>query len=116
MSNTLPGAKPSPRVTEGRLYWYEGDTFAMDILLDLTDQDGEPLDIGAGDTLTLTFYNHAGKPVHSVTYSSITGNKVTLTVDETVSGKFAKGEYTYDARYIHGDKTTVARGNGLRVE
>ena len=54
MSN-LPNAEQSPRVVNGVIKWYEGDTFTMDLGLGLTDQDGEAVTLNAADTVKVTF-------------------------------------------------------------
>ena len=45
----LPGAKPSPRIAGGVLRWYAGDTFSVTLALELRDQDGDPVTVGACD-------------------------------------------------------------------
>jgi hypothetical protein len=51
----LPGAKPSPRIAGGVLRWYAGDTFSVTLALELRDQDGDPVTVGASDSLTVSF-------------------------------------------------------------
>ena len=116
MSQILTNARPSPRVEQGRLWWYEGDTFKLDILLQLKDQDGETLTAAEEDSVEFTFRDGCGRMVYTVTFTGLTDNRVTLTVDSAVTGQFPRGEYTYDVRYLHGDRTTLARDNRLRVE
>ena len=87
----LPAARPSPRVAGGVLRWYAGDTFKVTLRLELQDQDGEAVTVGAGNCVTLVF-------------------------DETVNAKFPQGAYRYDILYTHGDKTTLARGNCAAAE
>ena len=87
MATPIPGAYPSPRIDKGVLRWYEGDTFSIVLRFDLKDQDGEA-----------------------------ENDQVTLNFDATVTAKFTKGKYTYDIRYTHGDKTTLASGNRAFVE
>ena len=47
---TLPAARPSPRVAGGVLRWYAGDTFKVTLRLELQDQDGEAVTVGADDS------------------------------------------------------------------
>ena len=47
----LPGAKPSPRIAGGVLRWYAGDTFSVTLALELRDQDGDPVTVGASDKI-----------------------------------------------------------------
>ena len=50
-----PGAYASPRISNGVLCWYAGDTFSVVIQADLVDQDGAAVDIGTTDTVKITF-------------------------------------------------------------
>ena len=51
----LPAARPSPRVAGGVLRWYAGDTFTITLRLELQDQDGEAVTVGADDSVTVRF-------------------------------------------------------------
>ena len=104
----LPGAKPSPRIAGGVLRWYAGDTFSVALALELRDQDGDPVTVGASDSLTVSFFD--------ASHDRVTGGQATLTFDNTVSAKFPKGAYFYDILYTHGDKTTLARDNRAAAE
>ena len=89
----LPGAKPSPRIAGGVLRWYAGDTFSVTLALELRDQDGDPVTVGASDSLTVSFFDASHAPVHTFQFDRVTGGQATLTFDDTVSGKFTKGAY-----------------------
>lgn len=112
----LPVARPSPRVAGGVLRWYAGDTFKVTLRLELQDQDGEAVTVGADDSVTVRFSDEQNAPVHTFSFTGVTGNCVTLVFDETVSAKFPQGAYRYDILYTHGDKTTLARGNCAAAE
>ena len=92
----LPGAKPSPRIAGGVLRWYAGDTFSVTLALELRDQDGDPVTVGASDSLTVSFFDASHAPVHTFQFDRVTGGQATLTFDDTVSAKFPKGAYSYD--------------------
>ena len=108
----LPGAKPSPRIAGGVLRWYAGDTFSVTLALELRDQDGETVSVGASDSLTVSFFDAS----HTFQFDRVTGGQATLTFDDTVSAKFPRGAYFYDILYTHGDKTTLARDNRAAAE
>ena len=112
----LPAAKPSPRSAGGVLRWYAGDTFSVTLALELRDQDGEAVAVGASDSLTVRFFDEAHTPVHTFQFDSVTDGQAKLTFDDTVSAKFPKGAYFYDILYTHGDKTTLARDNRAAAE
>ena len=50
-ANTIPGARVSPRIANGCICWYEGDTFSLRLRLELEDQDGADVAIGQTDTI-----------------------------------------------------------------
>ena len=112
----LPGAKPSPRIAGGVLRRYAGDTFSVTLALELRDQDGDPVTVGASDSLMVRFFDASHAPVHTFQFDRVTGGQATLTFDDTVSAKFPKGAYSYDILYTHGDKTTLARDNCAAAE
>ena len=116
MGIPIPGAYASPRISNGVLCWYAGDTFSVVIQADLVDQDGAAVDIGATDTVKITFRDDTRAEVWSKTFSNVENNQVTLVVDAEISAKFPTGRYTYDVEFSHGDRTTLARDNKVRVE
>lgn len=116
MATPIPGAYPSPRIDKGVLRWYEGDTFEITLKFELQDQDGEDVTMGTTDSVSVVFLDDTRQPVQTFSFDSVEDNRVKLTFDETVSAKFTKGKYTYDVRYTHGDKTTLARDNRAFVE
>ena len=61
----LPGARPSPRIAGGVLRWYAGDTFSVTLALELRDQDGDPVTVGASDSLTVSFFDASHAPVQT---------------------------------------------------
>lgn len=116
MATPIPGAYPSPRIDKGVLRWYEGDTFEIVLKFELQDQDGEDVTMGASDSVEITFLDDTRQTVHTFSFAKVEDDQVKLKFDAEVSAKFSKGKYTYDVRYAHGDKTTLARGNRAFVE
>ena len=45
MGIPIPGAYASPRISNGVLCWYAGDTFSVVIQADLVDQDGAAVEV-----------------------------------------------------------------------
>ena len=70
----LPAARPSPRVAGGVLRWYAGDTFKVTLRLELQDQDGEAVTVGADDSVTVRFSDEQNAPVHTFSFTGVTGN------------------------------------------
>lgn len=116
MGIPIPGAYASPRIQNGVLCWYAGDTFGIVIQIELEDQDGAAVEIGSTDSVKLTFRDDTRAVVHSQTFENVEGDQITLTVDAEVSAKFPKGTYTYDVELSHGERTTLVRDNKIRVE
>ena len=112
----IPSGKQSPRVVNGCLYWYAGDTFELDVRLELEDQDGVPVALGAEDMVTLIFRDETDAPVRQFTFSDVADNTVTLQMDSNVTEDFPRGEYRLDIRYDHAQRTTVLRGSHCHVE
>ena len=114
--STLPAARQSPRIENGILYFYEGDTFDLDLTLELTDQDGEGISIASSSTVKVKFVNRQEATVKEFTFTNIEGNTVTLDFDSTCTALFPKGEYHYRVYYAAGERTTLCADNGFVVE
>ena len=115
-SNNLPNAEQSPRIVNGVLRWYEGDTFEIDIDLDLKDQDGEPIVIAPGDEVQITFADKSLQEVKTFYFTGIENNNVKLVFDADVTALFHKGIFTYDIIYKGVERTTLANDNKVVVE
>ena len=113
----LESAKMSPRIENGILCWYEGDEFSLSIGLELTDADGETVDILSGDKVTVLFEDEKGEEVKEFEFTPISGNTITLEFMDEVTDLFKEGKYKYDITIVHsGIKTTLAKGNDALVE
>ena len=112
----LSWARQSPRIENGILYFYEGDTFDLDLTLELTDQDGENITVAASSTVKVKFVNRQEVTVKELTFTNIEGNTVTLDFDSTCTALFPKGEYKYRVFYTAGERTTLCADNGCVVE
>lgn len=115
MSN-LPSAELSPRIVNGVLKWYQGDTFDLQLTLELIDQDGEPITITSGDTVKIVFKDRSLRTVKEFTFNDIANNTVTMDFDATCTALFPTGNYTYDVYYTGAERTTLADNNKVVVE
>lgn len=111
----VPAAKPSPRVRAGVLKWYAGDMFRLIFQLELTDQDGAPVALGAEDSLTVQFFDETQQLIYAAS-PTVTDNQAELIFDDEVSEKFGKGTYFYDIRCTHENRLTLVRQNRVVVE
>lgn len=112
----LPAAYQSPRIEYGVLKWYEGDTFEMNIEVELMDQDGVRVDVQPTDTIEVVFYDQRHNVVRSFTFTEVENNIITIAVDDTVTALFGAGKYTYDIDLIGDRRLTLADGNQVIVE
>lgn len=113
---TLPAARMSPRILNGALKWYEGDTFELEIQLELTDQFGEAVELAPEHTITFLFFDARREPIYEVTFTEITDNTVLLRFTEGVTTLFPKGEYTYDVIYKGIGRRTLVNDAPVVVE
>ena len=117
----LAFSKPSPRIENGVLLWYYGDTFDYEITISLVDQDGEAIDIEATDSVNINFYNAKNELVKTFAFGSgsteaVDDNIVCLAFDETVSALFEKGSYHYDIILVSEETTTITSNAPVIVE
>lgn len=112
----LPHARLSPRIDNGVLYWYEGDTFTMNLELKLRDPDGEEIIIPDTATVTVVFRDESEETVKEFTFEEIEGNTVVLEFDTNCTALFPAGKYTYDVYYDGEYRTTLINENKVVVE
>ena len=108
-------AKTSPRLENGKFYWYEGDEFAIRLYINLTSNNGEVLGLIDGDEVKVSFYRN-DLCIHKFTFNKFTDNSIMLNFSENVSKKFRKGTYSYLISYKHIGKTTIVANNEVEVE
>ena len=111
-------AKQSPRIEDGILKWYEGDTFSFVFVINLTDKDtGEPIIFMPEDTITFEFSNEFSQLIQVFSFDNIPfDNKVRLNFNEDVSRKFIIGKYKYSIKYNGINTVTLGACNKAEVE
>ena len=107
--------KPSPRLENGVLTWFKGDTFNFRLALSLYDQTGGPIDIAETDSLKINFYNAKNELIKTFAFGEggeavEDGNTVCLAFSDATSGLFEKGSYHYDI-ILEGTETTTVTSN-----
>lgn len=115
MSNIIT-AKQSPRLQDGKIVWYEGDTFSIALTLSLTDEVTNE-DITLDDTSTVIVSIYKSKIlVHRFTFNSFENNQIVMVFNDEVSGKFSVGEYNYTITHKCLNTTTLVANNIMEVE
>lgn len=115
--NLAQRTKQSPRFENGMLCFYEGDTFDLELELNLTE-DGEPVAIKQDDLITLEFYGDKCKDktaVASIEFTNIENNKITLRWTPQFTANFKRGRYTYRMKYNSSYITTLVADNAILV-
>jgi hypothetical protein len=114
----IPSAKISPRIVNGVLYWYEGDTFRLHLSLELTDGDGENISIADTAEITVTFYDRTKREVKAFSFTGkdAVGGTIVLSFDDSVTNAFPRGDYTYRVAYRDEYKHTIVHDNDAVVE
>ena len=116
MIGNLPRARMSPRIINGVLKWYAGDTFELQVDITLEDQDGEPITIKETDTIEFEFFNKKRDTVKIFTFTNIVNGSVLLVFDEATTALFPAGEYTYDIYYDGYVRKTLSNDSVAIVE
>lgn len=113
---TIPRAKASPRMENGVIRWYEGDTFRLTLILNLKMLSEESYPIGEGDSVTVNTYDDIKNLVESINFDKIENNSVVIDFDSVRTAKYPKGKYRYDVIFKSNYITTVADKNDFIVE
>lgn len=112
----LPGSCHSPRISGGVLKWYEGDTFELQVRMELTDETGAEIRIEPAHRVRFVFRNACRKTVCEMPFQGIEANTVILRFTEDVSALFPKGRYTYDVIYEGAVRRSLASDAPILVE
>ena len=112
----LPGACVSPRISGGVLKWYAGDVFDLQVRLELTDENGEAVQIAPAHRVTFVFRDSRRKALYQVDCMEIEDNLVVLRFTEAVTALFPKGAYTYDVIYKGAVRRTLVSDGPILVE
>ena len=110
-------AKHSPRIDNNIFYWYEHDTFAIQLEINLIAKEtGEPIVVKDTDQMIICFYKN-NIPIHKFCYTNFNnGHKFVLDFSHEVSKKFTEGTYEYRIIYVGSNKTTIVAKNFAEVE
>lgn len=108
-------AEQSPRLCkDGTIRWYYGDTFPLIFIFEFTNEDEEPIEIQASDTIEICFRDKQNTPIHKFTSTGTPSVEMEFT--EEISRKFKAGEYTYCTKFRGEYIRTVQHRNRVVVE
>lgn len=112
----IKAARLSPRFENGRLYFYEGNTFTVTLDLEFTRSSGEHFVYEEKSKIIFRSYDETEALVEEVVFEDVEDGSVTLEFDNVRSLKYPCGKYTYDVIYSGSCETTVAKSNQIIVE
>ena len=138
-NDVIVPAPQSPRMDNGVLKWFYGDTFAVDMVINLVEQEAQkdgtfvdkPINFDESDQIVVTFFNERKEVVYSFISKNISNDEkseyyhtITLNFTKDVSHRFRRGKYTYCMKYVHKedgntvytDITTICVNNRAEVE
>lgn len=115
----LPRAKQSPRVCNGAVMWYQGDTFEITFELRVQDQDGEPVEFSTNDTIEMRLIDRSEQAVEigENVDMDLDRGTITLMVDDALSQRMYPGDYRLTIAVMHtGLRTTLLQRCRVVVE
>lgn len=113
--NYIKTASPSPRICDdGSIHWYEGDTFVLDLKVNLTDSNGEHVKIGSDDFFVVSIEDKLGGTIYEGEFYNTDTLRVEIT--EEVSNDFRPGTYNLTIRYYSEFVTTIVHNSLVVVE
>ena len=95
-------SKVSPRFDDVKdvLYWFEGDSFDIEWILELVDTEtGEAHPYQPTDKLYFNFFDAKKQLKQSFTFTDIQHSTVMTSFTPEISKKFVAGVYTYCIKY-----------------
>ncbi len=118
MSNVpaLRGAQRSPRIHNGNILFYEGDTFRLMLTMEIDEADGSRYHFQEGDSIELEIYDRNGDRVWSKQYTDCTGGRIALEVNADLNAVLPAGKYHLAARFRGENATTIIAQTKIIVE
>ena len=110
-------SKQSPRFENGKICWYEGDTFVLQFLINLKNSEtNEPLTYLPSDKMLICFYKN-DIPTFKFCYTNLrNGEAVCIDFNDDITKKFKEGIYTYTITFVGDNRTTIVAKNTLEVQ
>ena len=113
------GTKESPRFVSDTLVFYQGDTFDIEFVFDIT-AEGVPVVIGENDKIVFEFYRQCSLPdtvITEIPGAEIESNTAVLHWTKELTDQFRRGIYVYRIRLVSdGITSTIAADAQMIVE
>jgi len=91
----------SPKIEDSGISFYEGDTFSISFVLDLTYTDGTEYTIEETDIIKFKVVKKSSnETIYDEELTGITGNTVIWSVDEALTSLFTSGYYRFGMQLV----------------
>lgn len=116
----LKGAEQSPRVENGVIYWYCGDTFLWTLKFIITECDGTEYILKDTDKIVVEFkknlYSQDNIYVFEFQNQEYVDNSITMQFTQEISSLFPYGFYKMGVHLEDTDVTTLLPATTICVE
>ena len=127
MEGIIPSAEISPRIEQGIIFWYYRDTFQLELVIKLRDEETlEPIKILPSEEIIVSFYQDEkcglkGKqnqtPIFSQVFNNIENNKIIIKINDEITNRFTPGKYCYCIKYNYpNNRRTIVADAKIEVE
>ena len=107
-------AEQSPRIEDGIIKWYAGDTFELNFEFEFSDTEGNVISSEETDYLEFKIFNEYYDTIYEeVVYKS---HEVSVYMNDENTAKFPRGKYFYVIKRNDGFITTIIQENEIVVE
>ena len=114
----LQKARQSPRVSNGDILFYEGDTFCLILELEISEDGQGQHQITGKETVEVEIFDASGTRIYQKTYdaSQIENNCIELPFDEALVAKLPAGRYSMAATLNWQYRTTILAKSDIVVQ
>lgn len=118
--NFLMGGRSSPRIRDGKIYWYEGDTFTWSLKFTIKQCDGTDYILQPTDKIIVDFKKnlHTDKSIYTFIFENqeYTDNTIKMEFTPEITALFPYGFYKIGAKLESEDITTLLPASTICVE
>nr|DAH38696.1 MAG TPA: hypothetical protein [Caudoviricetes sp.] len=118
--NFLMGGRSSPRIRDGKIYWYEGDTFTWSLKFTIKQCDGTDYILQPTDKIIVDFKKnlHTDKSIYTFIFENqeYTDNTIKMEFTPEITALFPYGFYKIGVKLESEDITTLLPASTICVE